>query len=871
MSQKLGPSKADNRALKDHLAIDLDSPPITPKSVRPPLPLEIEADLRAACTVVLQGGKPITGGYEDAWKNGKAQLDYDTIRSGAGAAPAPARRRQPAEHVSAPLSHSHTNASPPVPEAPMENLDSDKFRYKPNTATEDLFKEDDARKMQNRRSRAATRADELMAGPPQPPEHKTLPRSGSQSRPKSIPHAAGTLAAPKTEQTDRPRHAPRTASTETTGSTPQTDSTDYPWSASTAMTSAANTPARGSKRTSTQALQAGAESSSHPKVEPVDADWMRQELESYKKAREDEYKSPAAQAVTAEMADSGVASPSSQLPTPLARVPPRKPVGKVSSEEEKEKSSPLASNENETSQLEPQVSSESRKQSMETRRQQAESRQGRRGRRDDHEPAPTRAASRAASRARSITREVREYMRSASRSRQHSSRKHDEMPRHRRSESRSRAAMNGVREYFRPGSSAGSRNASIDMPNMSRSMSHETFVSAKSETSHGRSAAKPKAKFSVPFHANLTFHSKKASASSDELSRPGTARSADQDDGLSTNTSSTPKAKPPINLNRELPPLPSLDSWQTEEAPPARPVDVYSPTTGSMKSKPTSPKVARVPTGMQSNFGKGSLGEKDEILAARMGSPSSTKSPAKDAKKSYFPPMPKAAPPQPPGSMARYGKVDTPPQQTLSPTSGRPTGRRRRSQSVHDASVPSLTEKLRQASANSPNGKPIAAVGKAQIVDSGRSTPSGGFAGKLGRTISMKRLNAHHHAHQQKNATSANTPLGHSRNNSDHANKPPRKMSMDEYGRNYDARRRNNGDLPDSRPSFGAISGTSTPRAPGAASAQGAKQPAKKQWWRIAALEKKKEQTWMDQVVRSGAHSGMIDANGTADAPVIRY
>jgi len=438
------------------------------------------------------------------------------------------------------------------------------------------------------------------------------------------------------------------------------------------------------------------------------------------------------------------------------------------------------------------------------------------------------------------------------------------MPRHRRSESRSRTAINGVREYFRPGSSAGSRNASIDMPDMSRSMSHETFASAKSETSHGRSAAKPKAKFSIPFHANLTFHSKKASTSSDDLSRPGTSRSVDQDDGLSTNASSTPKGKPPVNLNRELPPLPSLDSWQTEEAPPpARPVDVYSPTTGSLKSKPTSPKVARVPTGMQSKLGTGSLGEKDEILAARMGSPSSAKSPDKDARKSYFPPMPKGAAPQPPGSMARYG---TPSQQNLlSPTSGKPTGRRRRSQSVHDASVPSLSDKLRQVSANSPNGKPIATVGKAQIVNSGKSTPSGGYAGKLGRTISMKRLNAHHFAHQ-KNATSANTPLGHSRNNSDHNNKPPGKMSMDEYGRN----RRNNGDLPDSRTSFGAISGTSTPRA-GTRPAQGAKQPAKKQWWRIAALERKKEQNGMDHVVRSGAHSGMVAADGTADAPVIRY
>lgn len=828
--------------------------------------------MRAACTVVLQGGKPITGGYDDAWKNGKAQLDYDTIRSGAGAAPAPVRkpsqrRRSPPQQVSVPLSHSHTNTSPPVIEAPVETLDSDRYRYKPNTATEDLFKEEDARKLQNRRSRATTRADELMAGPPPPPEHKTLPQSGTQSRPKSIPQEPCTIAAPKTEQTERPKPARRTESTETTGSTPQTDSTDYPWSASTAMTSAANTPARGSKRTSTQALKAGGESSSVPKEEIVDADWMRQELELYKKARVEEYKSPAAKAVTAEMADSGVASPSSQVPTPVARVPARKPVKKASGDEDK--SSPLASIEPGCSQLEPQVLSESRKQSMESRRHQAESRQGRRGRRDDREPAPTRAASRAASRARSITREVKEYMRSASRTRQATTRNPDEMPRHRRSESRSRAAINGVREYFRPGSSAGSRNASIDMPDISRSMSHETFASARSETSHGRNAAKLKAKFSMPFHANVTFHSKKTSASSDDLSRPGTSRSVDQDDGPSTNASSTPKAKPPINLNRELPPLPSLDSWQMEEPQPPRPVEVYSPTTGSAKSKPTSPKVARVPTGMQNSFGKGSLGERDEILAARMGSPSSAKSPAKDAKKSYFPPMPKAAPPQPPGSMARYGKVDTPPQSIYPPVSGsRPTGRRRRSQSVHDAGVPSLTEKLRQASANSPNGKPIAAVGKAQLVDSGRSTPAGGFAGKLSRTISMKKMNANYNAQQPKNATSSNTPLGHSRNNSDHMNKQPRKMSMDEYGRNYDARRRNHGDLlhPQS-----ASSGTSTPRAGESMPARGAKQPGKKQWWRIPALEKKKEQSWMDEVIRSGAHSGMIDANGTANAPVVRY
>ena len=153
--------------------------------------MEIEADLRAACTIVLQGGKPITGSYEDAWRNGKAQLDYDTIRLGGGAAPA---RRKQQEHVSAPLSQSHTNTDDAAAEALMEQPDSDLYRYKPNTATEDLFKQEDLKKAQNRRSRAATRADELMAGAPQVPEHKVIARSASNARPKSTQIAATLLS-----------------------------------------------------------------------------------------------------------------------------------------------------------------------------------------------------------------------------------------------------------------------------------------------------------------------------------------------------------------------------------------------------------------------------------------------------------------------------------------------------------------------------------------------------------------------------------------------------------------------------------------------------------------------------------------------------
>ncbi|KAI7575949.1 hypothetical protein KC343_g22431, partial [Hortaea werneckii] len=134
----------------------------------------------------------------------------------------------------------------------------------------------------------------------------------------------------------RPRTGARTESTETTGSTPQTDTTDYPWSdekSSTGMTSAAVTPARGSKRTSSQALQAGSESGSAPKLEPMTDDWMRQELEKLKKAQDEKQQQQQQhqEKTASEPKASGDETDTTpkiitQVPTPsIAKVPPRKP------------------------------------------------------------------------------------------------------------------------------------------------------------------------------------------------------------------------------------------------------------------------------------------------------------------------------------------------------------------------------------------------------------------------------------------------------------------------------------------------------------------------------------------------------------------
>ncbi|KAI7004348.1 hypothetical protein KC366_g18830 [Hortaea werneckii] len=323
---KLGPSKSDNRAFPTQLNVDPESPPVTPKSVRPPLSPIVEAELRASCAYVLQNFRPSHVVYNEHTAPAapqKAQLDYATIKESV-----PKDMQRPTHRPISKISARSNEKPPSEPEVgESEAMSPVGLRPRSHVPIDDALKLDKIRRADSQ-SRARSRAEQLMGGaPPKAPPPTTRQRSDS--------HVHTVSSQAKAEQTERPRTAARTESTETTGSTPQTDTTDYPWSdekSSTGMTSAAVTPARGSKRTSSQALQAGSESGSAPRVEPMTDEWMRQELDKFKKAQDEKQQQQQHREKTASEAktsgDETDTTPKiiTQVPTPsIVKVPPRKP------------------------------------------------------------------------------------------------------------------------------------------------------------------------------------------------------------------------------------------------------------------------------------------------------------------------------------------------------------------------------------------------------------------------------------------------------------------------------------------------------------------------------------------------------------------
>ncbi|KAK4982426.1 hypothetical protein LTR50_007738 [Elasticomyces elasticus] len=272
---KVGSSKTDNNNLRDVLASQLYSPPQTPlpiSSQRDPLSPKTEAELRSACAYVLQNFKPSSQVYyeqygalgrQTAAQQDKPQLDYDTIKR--------SHRNSGVEATTLSRSRRHSSAaSPKVAHSidPAEPFDPLKYAYKPTTALKDLFDDQDATTFEipaNLKRRRDILSPELPNAPP---------ATACATSPKSTPNPAKAHTRRKAS-VDRPWAAGRIDSTDTAGSTPYTDATDYPWSSSTALTSAALTPARSSKRASTQHH----EQDNVTRADAAAAEWMRQELE----------------------------------------------------------------------------------------------------------------------------------------------------------------------------------------------------------------------------------------------------------------------------------------------------------------------------------------------------------------------------------------------------------------------------------------------------------------------------------------------------------------------------------------------------------------------------------------------------------------
>ena len=115
-----------------------------------------------------------------------------------------------------------------------------------------------------------------------------------------------------------------------------------------------------------------------------------------------------------------------------------------------------------------------------------------------------------------------------------------------RSTSRARSIKEAVQSYIRPGAPPGSR-----------SNSRESFRSLKSDRRSSPSGWR--------WRSWSLTRNKSTRQESRPTSRDGRSGNRDENSRGRTTT------KPEINLNRELPPLPSLDTWQEPEPEPATP------------------------------------------------------------------------------------------------------------------------------------------------------------------------------------------------------------------------------------------------------------------------------------------------------------
>lgn len=229
--QKIVPSRTDDKATgtlpTTHFSQDI-SPPSSPyPGRRPPLSTLLESELRFACTGVLQNTKLSHIIAPDEPSRGpKPQLDYAAIKKSAVKSPDNTTQRDPSSRRPVPGSLDVAEHDAPA------SANKYRYPYKPDTALEDLFPAGDST------HESIQAGINLPVAVQEPEKHK---------RTKSSRSLGQTVTA---NGEDRLRDAKRTGSRETSGSTPQTDVTEYPWSLSTAPTSAGVTPARASKRAS---------------------------------------------------------------------------------------------------------------------------------------------------------------------------------------------------------------------------------------------------------------------------------------------------------------------------------------------------------------------------------------------------------------------------------------------------------------------------------------------------------------------------------------------------------------------------------------------------------------------------------------------
>lgn len=883
------------------MAVEPESPGEVPKSIRP-LPHDLDAALRAACTNVIRNNKP----SHEYHKGGKAQLDYATIRRGGGNNPAPAPRRQEQAPVSlskSPSNEDRTNRNSTYPPGVMGPDRSQRMSHISASAERQQQTEDGGCQVRVQRSRAQSRADQLMAGsPPKAPDVQRERTDSNHSRSQSTPQNSWTFPAPKLGSIRRPKPAPRAHSMETPAVPPS--AVRHSWSAN-------KTPAEGAPALSeapTLPLPTTAEAK-----EDFDADWMREDSERHRLLQQQVFAETALSRHTTwvpkpeQNKDAESKETEQELrvpPAAAAVVPERKPVPSsnlvASPEPESDPASPaVESLPEDTNSVDSELVAQDEVIQAPSE-QRSESRNGRGRTRGTGVP----VNSRAVSRARSITREVKDFMRNASRNASRTrqprakvdkvEKPDDASTRSRRpSMSRTRDATrdvaNNVKDYFRPGTGAGKK--SLDVPRNAahlKSKSNESFISARSDASPAKDTPMQQSQRSSRHHKNPSVSTGKNSFETD-----GDERITLQDN-LSSDTL---QQKRQVDLNRALPPLPRLDSWHHDSLASPAPESVGPPSPlpeiepirapqGSGLPSPTMTKEATLKK-ITSRESKSPLpspktGGVHDYVALRMGAPvsrQSSKAKVRNPNLTQQHQRPQV------GSRvqtdARHSRIPH-----LSdygfPTSSSQTKKdeiaaaRRRSRSMQDVNPPDLSEKLRKASANAPDGRPIHAVGQAKLVDTSARGQLDGLAGKISRKLSTKRARnitptqappappPHRELPQRKAKTASSTPHGLSRANSTyHAQSRTslsRKMSLEEYGEMYDNRyHKNNSGVLAPPPAAAMASSKTSPRM-----GLGNFLPSKFQ-------QQQQQQHSQNSQQQSGLkkwwHLGLGNANDTMDSP----
>ena len=248
----------------------LDSPPPSPlEGRRPPLSAMTDAELRLACASLMHNQKPSHLYVEDPAANKqKPMLDYAAIK----------RSTRPDQNAFSTNRRNSARVFSAEDDFPIisEPVDSKKYAYKPDTALKDLFPEGDTTH-ELVQADVARRTEDVSAIE----RTSTRPSSG---RPVSQAVSVN-VSVPTSDHNPQPKVGRRGNSQDTADSTSFTDCTEYPWSTSTAATSAHMTPAHASNRLSILG-QTHAEQDPALRPDPQAVAWMRQALEKRRREQD---------------------------------------------------------------------------------------------------------------------------------------------------------------------------------------------------------------------------------------------------------------------------------------------------------------------------------------------------------------------------------------------------------------------------------------------------------------------------------------------------------------------------------------------------------------------------------------------------------